>query len=385
MTSLMGAKKRAEEFARAVDGRTEQTGLSVETTELVGLVEALRTQPRPEPRPEFSAALRERLLAEAEETLAQDAALTLPPRRRGVRERRLALLASSFVLVGGSAGMAAAAQNSLPGDALYPIKRGLENAQVDLSGDSTGKGRDLLDQAQVRLTEVRGLLDDSSDLHQVPSTLDDFTRQAQEGSGLLLRAYSTDHDQADVTTVRTFTQNALATLQEAAKTAPSEHQDELTDAALALLKIDERATDACPSCAGSKPALQMPTLFLTAAEADRAMRAVREKTIDNSHPALAEEPPAKPAKKDQQPPSSSTGDGGSLPTTGDSGTGDDTGSLPLPGTGGSGDTSGGGAGDLPGKVKSGAGDTVDKVGKAGKDAAGDLEDQVDGILNGLLP
>ena len=36
--------------------------------------------------------------------------------------------------MGGTAGMASAAQESLPGQALYPVKRGLEKAAVTLSG-----------------------------------------------------------------------------------------------------------------------------------------------------------------------------------------------------------------------------------------------------------
>src|SRR5688500_18066035 len=118
MTSLLGARKRAEEFSAAGEGRTPASELRPELAELVAVDLALRAHDPPAPRPESSAELRERLLVEAEATLATDAALRLPPRRAGSRERRLALVASSVVLVGGSAGLAAAAQDSLPGDTL---------------------------------------------------------------------------------------------------------------------------------------------------------------------------------------------------------------------------------------------------------------------------
>ena len=39
MTSLLGAKKRAEEFAAVVDGGTDRSGLRPELAELVDVVE----------------------------------------------------------------------------------------------------------------------------------------------------------------------------------------------------------------------------------------------------------------------------------------------------------------------------------------------------------
>src|SRR5687768_3905821 len=104
MTSLLSAKKRAEEFAALVDGAAEPSSLRPELAELVGVVATLQRESRAvepvAPRPEFTASLRERLMAEAATSLPQDTILTVPPRRRGTRERRLALAASSLVLVG---------------------------------------------------------------------------------------------------------------------------------------------------------------------------------------------------------------------------------------------------------------------------------------------
>ena len=81
MTSLLGAKKRAEEFAAAADNGLAAAGQRPELAELVDVVSALRSVETPAPRAEFSAALRERLMAEAAETLATNAVLTLPTRR----------------------------------------------------------------------------------------------------------------------------------------------------------------------------------------------------------------------------------------------------------------------------------------------------------------
>ena len=296
MTSLLGARKRAEEFSAAVEGRTAASTLRPELAELVGIVSALREHEAPAPRPEFSAELRERLLAEAEATLATDKVLRLPPRRSGTRERRLALVASSVVLVGGTAGMAAASQDALPGDALYPIKRGIERVQADLGTSSTSKGRELLSQADNRLVEVQGLMSEPDGSAHVPATIERFTAQAVEGSDLLLESFEESQDPAVIEELRGFTAEALPVLQELAKVAPPEFQDELARAAAALTEIDQRASEACTACLPELPALRMPEMFLTATEVARAMEAMQRTSAGNSHPALPGSPAEKPGK-----------------------------------------------------------------------------------------
>lgn len=286
MTSLLSAKKRAEEFAAAVDSRSTTAGQRPEVAELVDVVSALRSVETPAPRAEFSASLRERLMAEAAETLATNAVLTLPTRRRGTRERRLAAAASVFVLVGGSAGMAAAAQNALPGDTLYPIKRGLERAEADLSRGDASKGRQLLEQADQRLGEVESLSTDGPEA-QLPGTVEAFTSQAQEGAALLMASFEADRDPADIASIRAFAADSLARLQDVAASAPASAQVGLTEAALALQSIDEAASAACATCS-DLPALEMPALFLTAADAGRALDAVGAQDLNNDHPLITE-------------------------------------------------------------------------------------------------
>ena len=103
-------------------------------------------------------------------------------------------VASAAVLIGGTAGMATAAQHSLPGEALYPVKRGIEKAELGLSMSSAGRGRDLLHQASDRLDEAQGLVDQGSatGTPRVPDTVAAFTASARDGRHLrpdvLLRA-----------------------------------------------------------------------------------------------------------------------------------------------------------------------------------------------------
>ena len=209
MTTLFRSSRRAEEFARRVEERAvgTATGRVVDdaaTERLVGLAQLLRERGAADaaavPRDAFAADLRERLMAEAATVLTPGAAgLALPARTRGKRERRLVAIASAAVLLGGTAGMATAAQSALPGEALYPIKRGIEKAEVRLSMSPTGQGRDLLHQATDRLGEAQGLIeaDSPTGTPQVPHTLRSFTSQAEEGSDLLMSSYEDSRDPAD--------------------------------------------------------------------------------------------------------------------------------------------------------------------------------------------
>ena len=290
MTSLLSVRRRAEEFAAAVDGHVEPD--TVRLGELTAVVAMLRAQPEATPRAAFTADLRGRLTAEAATVLRpQPANLVLPPRARGSRERRLVAAVSAVVLLGGTAGMAAAAQSALPGEALYPVKRGIERATTGLTPDPAAKGQHLLNQANDRLDEVRGLLANAStpDHSQVPGTLDDFTAQAQQGSALLFSSFTADRDTSSIDEVRGFAAHGIVLLRQLARSAPASAQTALVDAAVALRDIDQQATGLCGSCAPGLPELELPTVFLAAAEVDRALeRAQGAGRLDNSHPVVAD-------------------------------------------------------------------------------------------------
>jgi hypothetical protein len=183
--------------------------------------------------------------------------------------------------------VAAAAQNALPGDALYPIKRGIERAQADLSTDSAGKGQYLLDQAIGRLDEVEGLLSESSDT-QVPSTITDFTIQSREGASLLFAAFEETRDPEVIRTIRVFAADGLASLQVLAQSAPADAQDELALAAKTMRDIDAEASALCSSCASDLPDLEVPAIFLASADATETIRRLegRAKTLSNAHPVV---------------------------------------------------------------------------------------------------
>lgn len=407
MTSLLSAKKRAEEFAAVVDGGADETTLRPELAELMGVVGTLQREAQAgthlAPRPAFTSDLRERLMAEAATSLAQDTILTLPARKKGSRERRIALVASSIVLVGGSAGLAAAAQNALPGEALYPIKRGLEKAQTELATSRAGQGQDLLAQADNRLVEVRELVEGSDNLNQVPATIDDFTSQALEASDVLLKEFETSREASLIEELRTFAALNLAELQELSKNAAPEHQDELAAAAEALMAIDESAQAVCPTCASDLRALKMPALFLTANEARDAIDAAGRVVVDNSHPVMPDEfktpggdkkGPSPDDKDGDQPTPDDTSGGTDIEGTDETDGGSDAPKLP----GSDVDTNAPDGTDLLGELddalsgKDGTGDKstgdggkTGKDGKTGGDSKLKLDEIVEDVTGSILP
>ena len=286
MTSLFTARRRAEEFAALVDG--DHRVNDADLADLAGVVATLRTHDVA-PRAEFTGELRIRLMAQAETALSPQAAtLLLPVRQRGARERRLVAAASAVVLIGGTTSIAAASADSLPGDALYPIKRGIERAEAGLSSDDAGRGQDLLTQAQERLTEVDGLLTDSSvqSEPQVPETLAEFSTQADEGAALLFGSFEQSSDPEAVRNVRLFTTNAITDLAQLANEVPADAQDELGAAAQALRSIDDEATSLCDACLSDLPAFEVPDILLVRAEVDRALASINASELDNSHPVV---------------------------------------------------------------------------------------------------
>lgn len=290
MTSLFTARRRAEEFAAAVEGdparrRDHHAG----SADLLDLVEALRAQPEVAPRADFSRELRARLMAQAATVLTpENASLHLPARPRGTRERRLVAAATAAVLLGGTATMATAAQSALPGEVLYPVKRGLERVDAGLSASPSGRGKDLLDQANARLTEVERLL--SSDAAQsaprVPETLESFTLQATEGADLMFESYQESRDPRTIEAVRVFAADAIASLEEMAGSVPDDAQDELADAAVALRDIDDQATALCGTCASDLPPLDVPGILLVRAEVDSALQRIGLLSLNNDHPVV---------------------------------------------------------------------------------------------------
>lgn len=255
MIPLSPARRAAEEFASVVDGpRGAVADRTADTRwgDLLSTVEVLREQEIPAPRADFVADLRMRLmdaadtlLLPADAPLAPVLPLSAPSNRR---QRRISIAAAAFVVIGGTAGVAAAAESALPGDALYPLKRGIESAQVSLNSSDSGKGQDLLRQASTRLDEVDGLIDSGSSASEINHTLNAFERSATDGADLLFNAYQRNGDAQDITRLRTMLGSQLNTLNQLADKAPKSSRPDFDSARALLSDLDQQARVLCATC-----------------------------------------------------------------------------------------------------------------------------------------
>lgn len=245
-----GWSRSAEEFDALLSGRA---GDGAEHAELLELVAALRSVPPVTARPEFVSSLRTQLVAAAERAPAvvqDDLAARLTPRqRRGSRERRIAALVGGFAVVSATGSMAMAAQDSLPGDVLYPVKRAIENAQTNLQSDNAGKADSLLSHAQARLEEVQELTARDADSDVIASTLQDFTDQTTQASELALDDFSQTGKTDGITELRAFAAESMDVLGALGPLVPEDLRSPLITATQTVRQVDAAAWEACPTCA----------------------------------------------------------------------------------------------------------------------------------------
>ncbi len=278
MSDLHRARARAETFAHAVDhGPRHSSRLSddPELMEAVDLVGRLRTAGAVAPRPEFSAELRHRLLEQAAARAATttptmvrstpddsddpptredvDASVTAIRHRHG---RRIRLVASTaaLVLLGGGIGSAAAAQQAMPGDTLYGMKRSIENVATNVGVGDDSRGRRDLEHAMTRLSEVRALAESGGDVGTINATLDDFSAQARKGVSRLVASYQQDGDAGSITAVTGFITSARQALGELAPKLPPESLKSAVEALATIEQLAQHSSAACPRCEQPKPA-----------------------------------------------------------------------------------------------------------------------------------
>jgi hypothetical protein len=315
----------------------------------VELVGRLRTAGAVAPRPEFTAELRHRLLEQAaaraattptvvrstpespDDPLAReddDASVTDIRHRHG---RRIRLVASTaaLVLLGGGIGSAAAAQQAMPGDTLYGMKRGIENVSTNVSVGDDSRGRRDLEHAMTRLSEVRGLVTNGGDPATIDSTLNLFSQQARKGVSRLVASYQQDGDTTSITAITTFITGARQAIGELAPKLPPESLKAAVEALATIEQLAQHTTVACPKCEKPKPAKNagQPTVTSpgnvdpTAGPTDPSTKAsAKPSTVPTQVPnTTIVETPIKPPTDLKTPPGSSnkpttTPSGPSLPT-----------------------------------------------------------------------
>ncbi len=276
MRNLVTTRRRANEFAAAVDDPAAGHPVTDEHQAFLALVEQLRDVDEPTLRPDFATDLRDRLMSEAPQALAADrprstavggrresAVLSFPasPRRRAATAA-----VSACIVLGGTVGVAAASQAALPGETLYPVKRGIENVQVAIAGSEQAKGTEYLDQASTRLEEISDLTVAHSGDPATPAlvrhALDDFTAEVDDGGAALMTSYSDGQDSVDIAQLRAFNEASAGQLEALASTIPAAASDALANAATTLTELDQAAASLCPDCSS------LPTLTLSGALLD---------------------------------------------------------------------------------------------------------------------
>ena len=216
-------------------------------TRVVTMLQELALQLDVEPDPEYRRAARQRLVAMAAVRTPEPVRPTALRRllaARAVdapagrwRTRATAGLAGAALTVTSLATLVALAAGAGPGDVLYGVKRGTEQTQLALAGDS--RGRALLDLARTRLDELDDLDGDAGLVRSTLATMDDQTTEG--ASWYLARAVDTS-DPAPLDRVSRWAGEQSAQLDGVRAGIPPEASDDVA-ASLGLLDAITQRTD----------------------------------------------------------------------------------------------------------------------------------------------
>jgi len=252
MTGAFVSRRRADEFDALLSAPASERATAEAYVDLLEVVGALRTVPEVTARADFVSDLRSQLVVEAaRQARPVDAALRLrltPKQRQGTRERRMATVLGGFAIVAASGSMAMASQAALPGDALYPVKRAIENAHTNLQSDDAAKAETLIAHAEQRLEEAQQLTAEGAEASAVAETLQDFTEQSNQATGLALDDYAATGDQAAIGDLRSFAARSMGDLDALGDVVPADARPALITAAQSVAQADNAAFQLCPSC-----------------------------------------------------------------------------------------------------------------------------------------
>ncbi|HEX6967936.1 MAG TPA: DUF5667 domain-containing protein [Micromonosporaceae bacterium] len=212
MSTPVFYRRRAERLAELLDGvdHRHHAVADKQLADLAALGQRIATIPPPgEIDPGFRTDLRAMLMATAAregigataKTSDVDGRRTVDhsPRSRRARARTIVIagVAAGAITV---SGISAASENSLPGDALYGMKRTTERAQLALaSGDERGQLH--LELARTRLFEAQA---SQHDPKTVTALLDDMDTQTEAATKVLGTAAMERRDTRPLDTLATF-------------------------------------------------------------------------------------------------------------------------------------------------------------------------------------
>lgn len=251
--------RRAHDDAQSFDDAWNSRGPrgateGAEITELVRFAESLCESAVMEPSTAFCESLRAQLMTEAETVLVatprQPRTTTSPTRRPHPVRRRIAGLTAALVASAGVISMVASSASAVPGEMLYPVKRGIENVELAVHRDDASRGTYQLKQASERLAEARELSDskpDSEDL--IAGSLDDFASAAESGSTSLFNDFDSSGSEGSIRKVNDFAAAATVDLSVLSNQLPAGADESFKLAAQTVTELATQASSLCSACA----------------------------------------------------------------------------------------------------------------------------------------
>lgn len=252
---MIGRRDDAQSFEEAWSDRAShrRAPRDEQIAELVRFAETLCEAAVAEPTPEFRLSLRTTLMTEAETVLvpveSKPRILTAAPTHRPVR-RRIAGLTAAALASAGVVGLVSSSASAVPGEMLYPVKRGVESVQLALHQGDSSRGSYQLAQASERLAEARQLSDNPSSRTDalVASTLDDFSSQAEQGSNSLFDDFDNNGKEKSIQKVNDFAAAAATELATLSSVLPESADDAFESAAKTISDLAVQASSLCSSC-----------------------------------------------------------------------------------------------------------------------------------------
>ncbi len=241
MVTLSSRRERIDQLAALLDGDLADHQVRAEVRRLATLAATVTTEVE---RPTLAADERDRIrtrVMAAVHTDLQAAEVERRAPRRAARSTRAAVATSVASVLIGTGGVAVAAQEALPGDALYGIKQATESVRVAAAGDLLTQGRIELALAVERLEEVTTAVD-RGDVRgdALVDTLARMDQRSITGTDTLARVAEREDDPALLAEIATFTERQADGLVDVFGRLPVDVRPHAEDSLATLRAIRER-------------------------------------------------------------------------------------------------------------------------------------------------
>ncbi len=245
---MAGTRQKAEQLEQLLAGGVDADGVDAQFAGLADLARAVSDSASlATPNPAFREALRTQLLTAPLPTAAPvPAEIGVTEKvRRFVEQRGPELVQSgravAATVVGAtlvaSGGVFGVAQQSLPGDLLYPVKDATEDLRLAFTSGTVERGRLHLQFAEERLSELEaGVSRLTADL--IADTLDRLDDEVLDAANDLLSAFADSADLALIDELTLFTGDAGSRLSALRQLVPAEVAGRLDDSVEILRRVE---------------------------------------------------------------------------------------------------------------------------------------------------